>query len=250
ENNPESNNKNKIIAKIVSQISVKAQSLDGIDTALVFLQSFSLTTTIQGLKIVLPKMNPIFPFIVGGVIQFILVALLIFQGKSQSIVRRWTMIILFTGLSIYTSFFCFYNAMLGGELEENSPKKIQAHENLKGKIYTPIKSELERLESRKKTLEIRLNDELNGGRGLSGAGPIYYGILDELDEVKDNIDRIKALADNERIKSVFELSVEEINSLPAKKVYDQNIQAWNSFPAKYKTNVPRSSCSSFYSRRI
>ncbi|MGK7900496.1 MAG: hypothetical protein AB4352_03605 [Hormoscilla sp.] len=232
-------------------INFKFFTKDPIAVVLFVFQLISWTTTVKGAHIIFPKANQIslsllrnsitfklMPFVLGSAVQLALIMLLIAKKKkNESIVRRWFMIIVLTAASSYTSFFCFYDALLGGELTENSPKKIQAHESLKNQVYTPLQAEYENLQNQLSTIEKRIEDEINGTRsGVPGIGPIARSLIQERENIQNKVDRIEGIIANSNLDAAFKLSHEDIDKLSTKELYDLGLVAWSSIPAAHKNN--------------
>lgn len=240
-----------IVAKIGTKF--KLVTKDPITSILCIFQGISLSTTVKGAHIIFPKTASIsitllgtslsfqlIPLVLGSAVQVALILLLIVRARSQSTVRRWSMIILLTLASTYTSWFCFYDGLLGGELTDNSPKKIQAHETLKNQIYTPLKAEHDNLQKQLATVKKRWDDEVKGLRsGIPSIGPKAWKINEERERIENKLNQIEGIITNENIARAFTLSPEDIKKMPAKDVYDLGIGAWSSVPTSYKNNAPK-----------
>lgn len=250
-NQPNQNSGNHI-AEIGAKIGTKFKLVtkDPITSILCVFQGISLSTTVKGAHIIFPKSASItlvgtslsfqlIPLVLGSAVQFALILLLIVRARSQSTVRRWSMIILLTLVSIYTSWFCFYDGLLGGELTDNSPKKIQAHESLKNQVYTPLKAEHDNLQKQLATVKKRWDDEVKGLRsGIPSIGPEAWKINEERERIENKLNQIEGIITNENIARAFTLSPEDIKKMPAKEVYDLGMVAWSSIPTSYKNNAP------------
>ncbi|MGK7901947.1 MAG: hypothetical protein AB4352_11125 [Hormoscilla sp.] len=249
------------IAKGQAKLGIvfKLFTKDPIAVVLYVFQGISWTTTVKGAHIIFPKANTVslsllgtslqfklIPFVLGSAVQLALIMLLIVRARSQSTVRRWFMIIILTAASSYTSFFCFYDALLGGELTENSPKKILAHESLKNQIYTPLQAEYENLQNQLLTTKKRWEDEVKGTRsGIVGIGYRAWELKQEQEEIENQLNQIEGIITNSNIAAAFTLSHEDIKKLSTKELYDLGLVAWSSIPAAHKNNSPKPQFSNY-----
>jgi len=235
--------------------TLKLVTNDPIKSVLCIFQTISLLTTVQGARIIFPKTASItlvggafqlIPWVLGSTVQIALILLLIFKTRNQSIVRRWFMILLLTLASIYSSFFCFYDGLLGGELTENSPKKIEAHNSLKAKVYTPLKNDYESLTEELKTVKKDLENEVNGERsGKRGFGPKAEELYEDIESKNKKLNKIKSIYENEDIKEAFTLSPEEIEKMTAKQVFSGDLNAWSLIPEEHKEGVSQPKFSNY-----
>ncbi|MDY7005097.1 MAG: hypothetical protein SWX82_14435 [Cyanobacteriota bacterium] len=221
-------------------VGARIKSTNPLTVCLVILQLVSGYTTIRGATIVFSKSNKILSGFLGGTFQFLLILLLIFKAGNGGPKRRWFSIIVLTIVSIYCNFFFIYDETLGGELTKNSPKKIQAHNSLVRKIKSNFTDKLPRLEAQKSELERRRQNEINGTRGNPpGCGVECQRLTLEKENVQDEINQIKNIAEDNRINNVLALSAQEIKELPPKEIYDINLGAWSAIPENYKVPQPQ-----------
>lgn len=259
-NQPSQDSDNKIAnGRAKLGINFKLFTKDPIAVVLYVFQGISWTTTVKGAHIIFPKANTVslsllgtslqfklIPFVLGSAVQLALIMLLIVRARSQSTVRRWFMIIALTAASSYTSFFCFYDALLGGELTENSPKKILAHESLKNQVYTPLQAEYENLQKQLLTTKKRWHDEVKGIRsGIPGIDVLAWELKQEQEEIENQLNRIEGIITNSNIAAAFTLSHEDIKKLSTKELYDLGLVAWSSIPAAHKNNAPKPQFSNY-----
>ncbi|MBP0031239.1 hypothetical protein [Roseofilum sp. Guam] len=250
QNSPNTTNK---IAKLGAKISTtfKLVTNDPITSILCVFQGISWSTTVQGAHIIFPKTAPItlvgtslsfklIPLVLGSAVQLALILLLIARAKSQSTVRRWSMILVLTLVSIYTSFFCFYDGLLGGELTDNSPKKIEAHESLKDQVYTPLKAKYDQLQEDLATEKKRLDDEVKGLRsGTAGIGPEAKKLNEEKERIENELNEIKVIIEDKNVQTAFTLSPEDIEEKTAKDLHALDLSTWSSIPADYKSDASK-----------
>lgn len=212
--------------------------------ALLFLQGFSLATTIEGCKILFPEGIVSLPanwkmfsqsgiptyLLLGIGIQFLLILFLVFNAikdKPKSIIV--SSIIILTFFSTYTSFFSFYNQVTGNLLDGNPATNyaIDKHDKLKGFIYDTYKNKQQELEEiiksssctmaqedKKSLSESDIQKLKASGCDLSvnrsqGKGEKYRLAEENYDKANNELPKIKAYI--ERIEAVqFQINEEQI----------------------------------------
>ena len=153
-----------------SRFWIKIKTNDPLTVMLLVLQGISLSTTVQGAKIIFPETQtfpipgvkiPIY-IALGLTIQFLIIILLIFGAARRAPIRRAIAVITLTFFSTYTSFFSIYNGIRGGELDERlfNADALERHRSLKSLIYTPYRSQLDQYLERKALLEQRKKRKL------------------------------------------------------------------------------------------
>jgi hypothetical protein len=103
-------------------------------------------------------------FFVGFVIQFFLFVFLAnMTPRTLSPSLKMLIVSILMFMSIYTSFFHFYDKISATDNDyRKSDQAMQAHTQLRSKIYTPLKSELEKLRSQATDYKFQLEQETKG----------------------------------------------------------------------------------------
>ncbi|AFZ38320.1 hypothetical protein Sta7437_4892 (plasmid) [Stanieria cyanosphaera PCC 7437] len=146
---------------------------------------------------------------VGGVIQTLL-----FLSTSRYILnhapkRRWLTILVGSTLSIYTSFFAYYEFLTSeGQKQQALERASTAHDSLVFEVYTPIERKVSNLKSEIETKELRIEEEIAGNRasGLPGCGSICKQLKNEKEELQNRYNKLLPVAKN--LKSLFEYQIE------------------------------------------
>ncbi|MEH1780357.1 MAG: hypothetical protein V7L26_14795 [Nostoc sp.] len=133
----------------------------------------SAYTTIKGVKILLD--NSTLAVSLGGFIQLVLFLTLSGFMLKKAHLPKWIAVIVFTFISVYTSFFTYYtnlSSKTNTELAHN--KAEEAHNKLVADVYTPMQEKLRQLQQEANTLQRKANEEAGIGltTGLIGRGPI------------------------------------------------------------------------------
>jgi hypothetical protein len=129
-------------------------------------------------------------------------------------------------LSIYTSFFTYYELMTAGDKKIRVyDRAVSAHQNLVSDVFTPIQGEIEKLESGIKTKENEIVAEKKAKRasGLSGCGSNCGELIQEKEILEAQFNKDKPLLD--RLKPLFEYDASKIT---AEKVFDLDRKALGS----------------------
>lgn len=109
---------------------------------LFLLNSYSFYTSYKGAEQILPVIALPLALFIQSVLFLALAGLAV---KFSVFFRKWFAILIFMGLSIYTSFF-FYDSLTEETIaNRNRERAIAAHSRLVSKIYTPVKSKYNQL---------------------------------------------------------------------------------------------------------
>lgn len=181
------------------------------------LQALSWTTSVEGARIILPKLDLVkWPitipasWLLGTIIQGLLLFLFFFgRQEIQSSFYRRSLLIILTVASIYTSFFIIYYSFPGVNLEENS-EQVEFYNHVKNSVgqSRTYQDSLQTLE-RKKRIEAYMNEQ----RQKVGTDTFYLAAKKELDDFLDqnpqlkNFERIKALVEKDKG------NINDVNSL-------------------------------------
>lgn len=198
-------------SKVVFQFATK----DPLKTLVFFLQVVSFTTTTEGAKIVLGDNNSAWLFAVA--IQLTLLALVLFEAAKDSPIRRWFSVIVITVISIYASFFSFYNQLAKAkqEINKETATATQVHNDFVRKVCTPIFDDFKKLEDQNKNYGARIKQEKDGEgyTGVKGIGDKARSLMKKQESIQDEIRNLKqaAIAAQELLKfSVIEKTANQI----------------------------------------
>lgn len=181
----------------------------------------------------------IFPGFVGyfsGFIIQIVLFLLVSGSTARHAPRlKWIAICSFATISIYTSFFAYYDTLVGPQREiERFDRAVAAHQEIVSDVYTPLRQRKTTLNSEISVLTERYNDEISNVFGTGAThGPRAEAIYKEretkqreLIQVEETIRSLEPLFNRELTnKSPGEISPEEI--------YRADIQALAAVPKQY-----------------
>lgn len=206
-------------------------------TLLTILNVGSGYTTIKGALQIFPV--PL-AWSVGGVIQTLL-----FLSTSRYILddapkRRWLTILVGSILSIYTSFFAYYEFLTSEEQKQQAMERAStAHDSLVFEIYTPIERKVSNLKSKIKTKELRIEEEIAGNRasGLPGCGDICKQLKIEREELQDRYNELLPVVNN--LKPLFEYQTEEKTP---KAIFDADVRALSKVPNDCLPKDPNFDC--------
>ena len=129
---------------------------------LAFFNVASGYTTITGANTILNNFG--LAFFLGGFIQLGLFLMLSDFVMKRAPLRKWLAVIVFTFVSVYTSFFTYYIS-LAAKSDQNMAfdKAEKAHQKLFADVYTPMKERLRKLQEEAATLERKADQERRSG---------------------------------------------------------------------------------------
>ncbi len=193
----------KPVFKVVFQFTTK----NPLKILVFFLHIVSFTTTLEGAKIILGYNYPAHLFAIT--IQLTLLILVLSQAAKESPIRKWFSVIFITAISIYASFFSFYNQLAGDQKTRNKETATKAHNALVSKIYTPINSKLNRLKNQEKDYDDQIEKESKGQgvTGVTGFGAKTSSLINKKQLITDEISKLAPEVDS--AKGLSEIKVEE-----------------------------------------
>lgn len=198
---------------------------------LLFFNLWSGFTTIFGARQILPDN---IAWICGITVQVMLFFLLSKMVMRASVFRRWMAILVFTIVSIYTSFFCYYSILTSDVAQvRESNLSLDAHQELIASVYTPIENRsLSLLSEIKKLEELAKKEEESGiDTGFTGCGPRCRFYIKEAELRKAEYDEIS------RLLKVLEPKFKyEAKKLSPDKIYQRDREALSSVPYEWKKN--------------
>jgi hypothetical protein len=200
---------------------------------LLMLQAFSLTTTIEGAKIILSSLEPYDLFgikikaylFLGIGIQLLLLWLFtIGKNEIKSPLRKWSLILIYTSFSVYTSFFSVYESLS----EKNNKKNaIDSHNALRGLIYDSQVVELKDIDNKIKASQENYNQyyKIGNRKGTREETKKQTQLREQQVKLKNKYDY------TENIKNIF-IEKEEINNKTASEIYMANKETLSHLPAE------------------
>jgi hypothetical protein len=206
---------------------------------LIVLNLISLFTTMEGATQVLPKVAA---YPAGATIQFLLFLLLSSRQNREHLPKfvRWSVIGGLSFLSIYTSFFAYYELMTAGDKKSQVyDRSVSAHQSLVSDVFTPIQEKIEKLESGIKTKENEIAAEKEARRpsGQLGCGSECKKLIKEKEILQAAFNKDKPLLD--RLKPLFEY---EPSKITAEKVFDLDRKALGSVTTNCLSSNPTFIC--------
>lgn len=190
-------------------------------------------TTILGAKQILP--SPMAE-ITGLSVQTMLYLMLAGLMLTNFPVRKWFAVVVFSVISVYTSFFTYYDE-LAGKAESGSELEIalQAHAILTAETYQPHRQACDTLRGQADALYEAAEREANGGAvsGRKGYGPVARKYGAEAAAMQLEAKASCAVAD--QLKPLFEINVE---GLTPEALFRSDLAAWQQAPAP-KSDAPQ-----------
>jgi len=193
----------------------------------------SAYTTIQGASQVLPAT---LAWPMGLAVQLLLFLLLEGLVARAVPIRRWGGVVVLTSLSIYTSFFSYYDQLAGDALDRRQVDHArQLHAALVASVYAPARSRALRLRSEGEALLAQAEHEARRGSttGVRGYGPRARSLAEK--GTRSLIDAERVQADVDRLGPSFEGS---LDALTAEQVYRRDLEAWQLAPPDWKEGLP------------
>jgi hypothetical protein len=215
ENSQNSDQQKSWIEKVKAKVEFQFTTKNPLKILVFFLQGVSFTTTLEGSKIVLGDNSSALLFAIA--IQVTLLILVLFQAAKESPIRKWFSVIVITVISIYASFFSFYNQLTKNkqEINKETATATQVHDNFVRKVCTPISDDFKKLEDQNKNYGDRIKKEKDGEgeTGVKGIGDKVRSLMKKQESIQDEIRNLKqaAIAAQELLKfSVTEKTANQI----------------------------------------
>ena len=160
------------------------------------LNIFSGCTTIVGATQIFPGFVG---YIGGSSIQLLLFLLTSGSVARHAPMRKWLVVIMFSFLSIYTSFFAYYDFLTeSNQISIASDKAVQAHTQLLSEVYTPLKKRLDELDSQLKTIRQQRDREIKGQdeTGIPGYGPKAKALTIQANQLESKANQLSPIVTN------------------------------------------------------
>ncbi|MBW4632635.1 MAG: hypothetical protein KME30_12290 [Iphinoe sp. HA4291-MV1] len=200
-------------------------------TGLFILNLGSGSTTILGALQILPSY---LAFPIGGVVQFLLFLLLSGSAGKHAPFRKWIAVLVFSTLSIYTSFFTYYKELAGDVQEKLATDKAEkAHHQLVAEVFTPLEAELTSLKQQLETKNEQAKEEANSGlvTGVRGFGPKAREYREEAQNL-----RIKSSQLEPVVNKLRPLFIYEVKGVKPDKILENDRKALATVPPEFRKN--------------
>lgn len=203
---------------------------------MVILAIFNLgsgSTTIMGAQQILPKL---LAWPLGAAVQLMLFLLLSGAVVKQAWLKKWIAVLVFTGLSVYTSFFTYYGYLAGKADDKQAlDRAVQAHQRLVAEVYTPMKVRLTKLEGEAETLRVMAKQEKEIGltTGEIGCGEKCRLFKQQAIKKENEVKQFASIL--EELRPKFEYDVE---GLKPEEILNKDRQALAAVPASERNNYP------------
>ncbi|NEQ75490.1 MAG: hypothetical protein F6K23_22010 [Okeania sp. SIO2C9] len=174
--------------------------------ALTILNIGSGFTTMRGAAQILPR---IVGWSSGAAIQALLFLLTSGSTLKHDPFSKWMAVGAFSILSVYTSFFAYYDYLVVETREKDGfNRAISAHQNLVREIFTPIEEKAQQLENEIKSKDAEIERELKGEglTGIVGDGPRVEQLRREKDKLLIRFDQVKPVANE--LRPLFDYDLE------------------------------------------
>ncbi|NES24514.1 MAG: hypothetical protein F6K41_37800 [Symploca sp. SIO3E6] len=189
-------------------------------------------TTVLGAKQILPG---VLGLGIGGSVQLILFLLLSGLTAKHAPLRKWLTVMVFSLLSVYTSFFTYYNKLTEDVVNRRShDKATAAHQKLVSDIYTPLKTQVESLNSEAKQYRDLVIRERNGEiTGYQGHGSKARELAETAKERELKAAKLKPIVED--LKNKFEY---ELKGLKPNDIFTKDSQALAAVPLEWREDYP------------
>ncbi len=196
---------------------------------LFFFNLWSGTTTIIGARQILPDG---LAWLSGITVQVMLFFLLSGWIMKDSIFRKWLAILIFTTVSIYTSFFCYYD-ILTAEISQTRAEiiAVDAHQSLISSVFTPLERQAIKLEKELNELQELARREENEGltTGQTGCGEKCRQFKQQATSKKAELEEFNKLVADLRPKFEY-----DITGLKANEIYKKDREALASVEESFR----------------
>ena len=147
--------------------------------------------------------------------------------------RKWTAVSVFASLSIYTSFFTYYDTLATnsqGKSSHDVDKAVVAHQRLVSDVYTPLEEKLITLQSQVTFYENAKIKEMegNGLSGEKGFGAKARSFAEEAQKADYEASELKPIVD-----SIGTLFKQDTSKIVSEKILENDRKALAAVPKKY-----------------
>jgi hypothetical protein len=163
-------------------------------------------------------------YVAGGAIQLLLFFLLSSRANLKEFPKlKWSVVAALSLLSIYTSFFSYYEVFTQGKRATDSRiRAISAHQNLVSDVFTPLQDKEQELKSAIESKDKQIEEEIRGNResGKNGCGDICKGLKRDREKLQLKFDRVSPVVN--KLKPLFDY---EILTKKPQDIFDSDIKA-------------------------
>ena len=186
----------------------------------------------------------IFPWLVGitsgAAIQALLFLLVSGSTAKHAPRLKWLAIASLSSISVYTSFFAYYDAIAGRSNEgERIERAKTSHQNLIQEVYNPIEQKAIQLKSDIDTNKKKIEEEIAGRRasGLPGCGDICTELTQKNEKLLAQYNKLQPIVKN--LRPLFEYQVD--NKSP-QEIFNADIKALAKVPKNCLPEDPNFDC--------
>lgn len=189
----------------------------------------SAYTTVVGASQILP-VSMAWPM--GLAVQLLLFLLLEGLVATTAPLRRWGGVVVLAGISVYTSYFCYYEQLAGEAHDrEQVDRALQLHAELVSTIFAPARSRALGMRSEGESLLAQAEQEAarGGTTGVHGYGPRARALAEEGN--RRVVDAARLQTNVDRLQSAFDGSTD---GMTAGQIYRRDLEAWQLAPPEWK----------------
>lgn len=228
-------------ANIVGYDSTEKAKPNRDNTLLAALTVLNITsgyTTIKGALQIFPGFLGYFS---GSIIQILLFLLVSGSTLRHAPKLKWLAVASFSTLSVYTSFFAYYEFLAGAEQTKSAKRRAEdARSSLIAEIYTPIDRKVTELESAIDIKAQRIENEIAGNRvsGLPGCGDICKQLKNEKEELEEKRDQLRPTKN--KLQKIFQS--EQLAGNTPDQIFKADIKAIGKVPNNCLPQDPEFDC--------
>ncbi len=178
----------------------------------------------------------IFPGLVGwvsgGIIQLVLFLLLSGSAARHAPVHKWLTVAVFSFISVYTSFFAYYDQLTSQEQKIKAYQRaIVASQQVGSDVLAPLEKDVRELKAEISNLEKRRQKEITEGRAArqGGRGPVAIQLETQIEQKE--LELAKLQPNVQEFQKKFPLP--KPGDSP-ENIFQANIQALQSVPNEYR----------------
>ena len=203
--------------------------------ALAILNLGSGFTTIYGAAQILPRFVGI---TTGAAVQALLFLLVSGSTLKHAPKLKWLAVGSFSIISVYTSFFAYYDFLTASTAKQDSlSRATAAHHNLVQEVFAPINEQAENLKSKINNTENLIQQEIKGQRasGRTGCGNICIPLKQQKEDQQNQLNQINPVVD--RLEPLFHLQGKN-----AQDIFEADLRALAAVPQNCLPSEPEFTC--------
>ena len=206
-------------------------------SALAILNAGSGFTTIFGARQILPQ---VVAYSSGAAIQVLLFLLVSGSTLRHAQRLKWFAVGSFSLVSIYTSFFAYYNFLTSEkQFQDDAARASSAHQNLVSEVFIPLQNKADEIERSLVIQDRLIEEELEGNRvsGISGCGDICRTLKVERENLQNQYDQIRPVVSE--LEPLFKYSLE---GKTPEDIFEADIKALTEVPLNCFPQDPSFEC--------